>query len=174
MSVGLALATVSCVLLALVAGLLLLLGQLLRGMRRELREAPLLAEKLAQQLLAVRQGLEQARQEMNHAAHKLGPDLNQQLQAAQTTVSDLKFLIARGEQTANRMEHANGAKIETTITKTVQTLEQPMVQQMESTVATDPLENLLAELGDAAGSGSKAIARRPSQAEIELRAKERN
>jgi hypothetical protein len=109
---------------------------------------------------------------MNHAAHKLGPDLKQQLQAAQTTVSDLKFLISRGEQAASRLEHANGAKVETTITKTVQTVEQPMVQQMESTVMPDPLENLLAELGDAAGS--KAIARRPSQAEIELRAKERN
>jgi hypothetical protein len=168
MSVGLALATVSCVLLALVAGLLLLLGQLLRGMRKEMREAPLLAEKLAQQLLAVRQGLEQARV----TAHKLGPDLTTNLQSAQTMIGDLKFLIARAEQVAGKLEHTGTSRVEATITKVV---EQPAHQTMEmiapsGSVQHDPLESLLADLEEAAGT----VSRRPSQAEVELRAKERN
>ena len=182
---SLALATISCVLLALVAGLLLLLGQLLRGMRRELREAPLLAEKLAQQLLAVRTGLEQARHEIHQAAHKLGPDLGAQLQAAQTTVNDLKFLIARGEQVANRVEqtaagHPNG-KLQATVTVTSEPAEAPVTYAPQAVVQhhpqqADPLESLLADLEEAAGTqpGPETVRRRPSQAEIELRAKERN
>ncbi|HEX2859345.1 MAG TPA: DUF6468 domain-containing protein [Alphaproteobacteria bacterium] len=178
---SLALATISCVLLALVAGLLLLLGQLLRGMRRELREAPLLAEKLAQQLLAVRTGLEQARV----TAHKLGPDLGVQLQAAQTIVNDLKFLIARGEQVANRVEsgtsHANG-KVQATVTVTAEPAEAPVTYSPQTIVQhsplpqhqQDPLESLLADLEEAAGTGTETVRRRPSQAEMELRAKERN
>lgn len=165
---SLALATISCVLLALVAGLLLLLGQLLRGMRKELREAPLLAEKLAQQLLAVRSGLEQAKHEIHQAAGKLGPDWANQVQAAQTTLNDLKFLIARGEQVASKLETSqqNGKLGGTVTVHTEKTVEIPAPVV---TASADPLESLLADLEETA-----PVSRRPSQAEVALRAKDRN
>jgi hypothetical protein len=154
------LALVSCILLALVAGLLLLLAQLLRGMRVQLREAPLLAEKLAQQLLAVRQGLEQTR----GAAFKLAPELVRHLQEGQQLLHDLKLLTGRGEQVARRLEEGGSAGGAAPVEARREADGEPIADDPTA----DPLAGLLADLGEAAGT----VRRAPSQAEVALRTKE--
>ncbi len=97
---GLYLGLVSCVLLALVAGLLLTIGEQLKRMKADFRKAPLLAEDLASQLMQAREAMAQ----LQKAAKDAGPLLQPVLKESERVRQDLEFLTARAEKLAQRLE----------------------------------------------------------------------
>lgn len=97
---GLYLGLVSCVLLALVAGLLLTIGEQMRRMKADFRKAPLLAEDLARQLMQAREAMAQ----LQKAAREAGPALQPVLKEAGRLRQDLEFLNTRAEKLAQRLE----------------------------------------------------------------------
>lgn len=90
----------SVVLLALVAGLLMAVWFQLRDWRRANREAPLLAERLAEQLLAARKGLADLKQGLT----SMGPELSTTLSDGGKLRVELQFLMQRCEQVAGKLE----------------------------------------------------------------------
>ena len=97
---GLYLGLVSCLLLALVAGLLLTIGEQLKRMKADFRKAPLLAEDLASQLMQAREAMAQ----LQKAAKDAGPSLQPVLKEAERVRQDLEFLSARADKLAQRLE----------------------------------------------------------------------
>lgn len=85
------------VLLALVAGLLLTLYFQLKTWRTANREAPLLAEKLAEAMLSARKGLVDLKSELVGQ----GPELNRLLSDGDKLRVELQFLLQRGAQMAS-------------------------------------------------------------------------
>lgn len=90
----------SVVLLALVAGLLLALYFQLKVWRSTNREAPLLAEKLAEAMLSARKGLA----DLKHELVAQGPDLNRLLTEGGKLRVEMQFLLQRGAQLAERLD----------------------------------------------------------------------
>lgn len=89
------------VLLALVAGLLLVVHIQLKEWRVTAREAPLLAEKLTEAMLSARKGLADVKQELAAS----GPELNRLIEAAGQSRVELQYLLQRAEHMGQRLEH---------------------------------------------------------------------
>lgn len=136
---------VSCVLLALVAGLLLTVGLWLYEFRQNYKKAPLLGEELTRQLMAAREAL----LGLQKAAREAGPELAKAVSAAQTMTQDLNFLVARAEKVASTLD--------ATTSPTPKPAKLPPAAEAGKVVsenvvaaastARDPLEELLAGLG---------------------------
>lgn len=90
----------TAVLLALVAGLLLMVSFQLRTWRSSNAQAPLLAEKLTEAILSARKGLSDLKSELVAQ----GPEISRLTTEASKMRVELQFLIQRGEQMANRLE----------------------------------------------------------------------
>lgn len=90
------------VLLALVAGLLLVVHIQLKEWRVTAREAPLLAEKLTEAMLSARKGLADMRQELVSS----GPELNRLIEAAGQSRVELQYLLQRAEGMADKIDAA--------------------------------------------------------------------
>ena len=146
-------------LLALVAGLLLVVGQQVRVWRRAMAQSPLLAEQLATQLLAARQGLEALRK----GVVAQGPELSRMLSEGGKLRTELQYLLEKADQVAGRMDlnmdrhieklpnQANGAKV----VAAGGSAKNKLIEQVAganghaiqpSQPSTDPLEELLAGL----------------------------
>lgn len=100
MDAGFYLGLVSCVLLALVAGLLLAFGQQVRQVKADLKKAPLLAEDLARQMMQAREALVQ----LQKAVKDTAPDVDKVIREAEKARQDLQFLNARAETLARQLE----------------------------------------------------------------------
>lgn len=87
-------------LLALVAGLLLMLSFQLRNWRIANAQAPLLAEKLAEAMLSARKGLADLKQELIAQ----GPELGRLNGEAAKLRLELQFLLQRGAQMAQQLD----------------------------------------------------------------------
>lgn len=137
---------VSCVLLALVAGLLMTVGLWLYEFRQNYKKAPLLGEELTRQLMAARDAL----LGLQKTAKETGPELAKAVSAAQTIMQDLTFLVARAEKVADKLDAATsqgkprpgkvpaaeGGKV---VSENV---------VAAASASRDPLEELLAGLGN--------------------------
>lgn len=130
------------VLLGGVAGLLLALWFQLRDWRQSVAQAPLMAERLAEQLMAARKGLE----ELKRSVIAQAPELNQLLSEGGKLRVELQYLLQRAEKI--------GGNGEGKLSQTVKNAE-AMVEEIagangqaiqSSHTAHDPLEDLLAGL----------------------------
>ncbi len=90
----------TAVLLALVAGLLLMVSFQLRAWRSTNAQAPLLAEKLTEAIMSARKGLADLKAELIAQ----GPEISRLTTEASQMRVELQFLIQRGEQMAGRLE----------------------------------------------------------------------
>lgn len=164
-------------LLALVAGLLLAVGQQVRVWRQAVANSPLLAEQLATQLLAARHGLESLRK----GVLEQGPELTRLLSEGSKVRTELQFLLEKAEQRAARMDlqlsKAGLQADDATVTKQPKSsAKQSLIEQvaganghaiMPSQPSSDPLEELLAGLQSPSQNG--AVRRGPvTQAELAL------
>lgn len=155
------------ILLALVAGLLLTLWVSLRAWRVSAVESPMLAERLAEQLLGARRGLD----ELKKALVVVAPEVSKLLSEGRKMQVDLEFVVRRAEQVATDLERAseqkvmNGGKVEAKVV-TVQVAETVRLDSeavagangkavQVSAVAHDPLEDLLAGLQAATGENGE-------------------
>jgi hypothetical protein len=140
-------------LLALVAGLLLAVGQQVRVWRHAVANSPLLAEQLATQLLAARQGLESLRK----GVLEQGPELSRLLSEGGKLRTELQFLLEKAEQRAARMDlqlaksQAEGGEVKPSRNNGKQALIEQVAGAnghaiMPSQPSSDPLEELLAGL----------------------------
>lgn len=155
-SVALYLNILTVVLLALVAGLLLVLHFQLRTWREASREAPLLAEKLTEAMLSARKGLS----DLRHELVGQGPELNRLISEGDKLRVELQFLMQRGAQMAERLDEREGQMAEDFPVVRLSAAAQAAVEQvaganglaakpMVGTVGAhqgDPLEELLANL----------------------------
>lgn len=178
-------------LLALVAGLLLVLHFQLKEWRVAAREAPLLAEKLTEAILSARKGLADIKQELGSS----GPELNRLIDAAGQSKVELQFLLQRAESMGDKLESATSRRVVTVdddlpgvrlapetqavverVASANGTAAKPLPQGMTGgSRAGDPLEELLANLQTAGVAGepvSKSPKRKRSgpvtQAELDL------
>jgi hypothetical protein len=94
-------------LLALVAGLLLVVGQQVRVWRKAMQDSPLLAEKLAEQLLSARRALD----ELKKGVLSQGPELNRLLSDGGKLRTELQFLLQRADKAGAALEGVS-AKVE--------------------------------------------------------------
>ncbi|MCA3243820.1 MAG: hypothetical protein INF43_00755 [Alphaproteobacteria bacterium] len=166
-------------LLAMVAGLLLAVGQQVKVWRRAVADSPLLAEQLATQLLAARQGLESLRK----GVVEQGPELSRLLSEGGKLRTELQFLLEKAEQRAARLDlqldksapAATGAKV----LPTKAAAKNALIEQVAganghaiqpSQPSQDPLEELLAGLqGTPGGQSTSGVRRGPvTQAELAL------
>lgn len=139
------LSILSVLLLSVVAGLLMALWLQLREWKESTREAPLLAEKMTEQLMQARRGLE----ELKRALVSSGPEISGLISEAGKMRVELQFLIQRAEKVASSLDRP---------VSTVEVDTAPLVSAVEnvagangmaaqpSQVAHDPLEDLLANL----------------------------
>jgi hypothetical protein len=172
------------VLLAGVGGMLLAFWQELRRFRAASRTAPLLAEQLATQMLQARDGLAKLRTGLQ----EVGPRLDAQLQDAGQRVVELKFLLERASQVAERLDKMQAEKPALPVAPPVQAAPTKVAKAVASenvasnvgaTAHHDPIEDLLARLqhddGPAAAGLVAARAKRTrsgiTQAELDLQAK---
>ncbi len=88
------------VLLALVAGLLLMLHLQLRQWRTTAQQAPVLAENLAEAILSARRGLN----EMKQGLTQLGPDLSRLIDEGSKARVELQFVLQRAESLAAKLD----------------------------------------------------------------------
>lgn len=171
------------VLLALVAGLMLALWTQLRDWRKHLRDTPLLAEQMAEQLLSARNGLEELRR--NLLSH--GPELTRLLSEGGKTRVELEFLIQRAEQLAQKIERVGQPVAASAVL--LKALDPVAMEEVAGAngqaiqpakPARDPLEDLLAglqqyeELPSIAKSPQLAKRKRSgpvTQAELDLQRK---
>jgi Domain of unknown function (DUF6468) len=177
-------------LLALVAGLLLVLHFQLKEWRVAAREAPLLAEKLTEAIMSARKGLA----DIKHELMGSGPELNRLIDAAGQTRVELQFLLQRAETTADKLDTGTSRRVvedelpSVRLSPEVQAVVErvagangmaarPLPQAVQGGVARegDPLEELLANLQTAEGADapvSKSPKRKRSgpvtQAELDL------
>jgi hypothetical protein len=135
---------VSCVLLALVAGLLMTVGLWLYEFRQNYKKAPLLGEELTRQLMSAREALVN----LQRVAKESGPELAKAVSAAQNMTQDLTFLIARAEKVASKLDDTTAAKPKEAKVPSAESgkVVSENVVAAAST-ARDPLEELLAGLG---------------------------
>lgn len=98
----------TAVLLALVAGLLLMVSFQLRTWRSTNAQAPLLAEKLTEAILSARKGLADLKAELVAQ----GPELGRLTTEAAKLRVELQFLIQRGQQVADRMDNGGRMPVE--------------------------------------------------------------
>lgn len=160
-------------LLAMVAGLLLVVGQQVRVWRRAMAQSPLLAEQLAAQLLTARKGLEDLRK----GILQQGPELSRLLSDGNKLRTELQFLLEKADQSAGRLDlaldkKANGAKVTNggkaagKIAEAVAGANGHAIQP--SHAATDPLEELLAGLQAQPTAPSTSRRGPVTQAELDL------
>lgn len=171
----------SVILLAMVAGLLMALWTQLRDWRKANREAPLLAEQLAEQMLAARNGLNGLKQSLTAEA----PELNRLLSEGAQLRLDLQFLLQRCEQLAQKLEQMSAPSMVVSTRYEVEQVAgangQAVGQNLTKAEAAgkDPLEELLAGLQQATVATNVtpiASARRKrsgpvTQAELDLQQK---
>ncbi len=142
-------------LLALVAGLLLAVGQQVRLWRQAVGQSPLLAEQMATQLLAARQGLETLRQ----GVLAQGPELSRLLSEGSKVRTELQFLLEKAEQRASRLDmhlsKATALADNATVKPAKNQVRAALMEQVAganghaiqpSIPSHDPLEDLLAGL----------------------------
>ncbi|RYG62165.1 MAG: hypothetical protein EON60_00825 [Alphaproteobacteria bacterium] len=162
----------TAVLLALVAGLLLMVSFQLRTWRSSNAQAPLLAEKLTEAILSARKGLGDLKSELVAQ----GPEISRLTTEASKMRVELQFLIQRGEQMANRLEGDTSRSVSASRAVDDEDEEMPMVrlapstqavveqvsvanglaakpvQQVQNQDGDDPLETLLANLQGEGGA----------------------
>lgn len=162
------LSILSVLLLSVVAGLLLAVWMQLREWKDSTREAPLLAEKMAEQLMNARRGLE----ELKRALVASGPEISALVSDAGKARVELQFLLQRAEQVAATLD-APKAKVEEEGTATVALPDETPVERVaganglaaqQSQVAHDPLEDLLATLQAGEEAGNVTLLHRPGRA----------
>lgn len=112
-NMGLYMAIVTCVLLALVAGLLMTVGVWLYEFRKNYNKMPALAEQLAKQLMAARDAMDN----LKKAARESVPELERKLLDTSRTMQDLRFLTSRAEEVLNKLEQ--GTPVVASVTETV-------------------------------------------------------
>lgn len=154
---------VSCVLLALVAGLLITVGWWLYEFKNSYRKMPMLGEELTRQLMGARDAL----MGLQRSARDTGPELAKHVAEAHKLMQDLRFLLSRGEEIASKLEQMQERKVvvqpEPVVSRTAVNIPaaesgrvvQENVVAMASmapgvqaaTPVRDPLEELLAGLG---------------------------
>jgi hypothetical protein len=167
----------SVCLLAMVAGLLLALWFQLRDWRQANKAAPLLAEQLAEQLLAARKGLA----DLKATLTANGPELNRLLGDAGKLRVELQYLLQRGEQLAQKLDTRTLARtgevsVELVAGANGQAASRNLAKPDAPAALTgDPLEELLAGLqqGDdgliaKAGTPKRKRAGSVTQAELDL------
>lgn len=180
MSLYLSILTV--LLLSVVAGLLLAVWLQLREWKDASREAPLLAERMAEQLMQARRGLE----ELKKALVASGPELSSLLSEGGKMRVELQFLLQRADQVAAAIDQPRGddplvsaassASVSVSAVETVAGANGRAAQP--SQVSHDPLEDLLANL-QAADQGNVTLLHKNSrkrkgpvtQAELDLQQK---
>ena len=162
-------------LLAMVAGLLLVIGQQVRVWRKTMAQSPLLAEQLAMQLLTARNGLEDLRK----GILQQGPELSRLLSDGGKLRTDLQFLLEKADQSAGRLDlamdkRATGAKVTTTAKAVAGKIAEAVAGAnghaiQPSTPSADPLEELLAGLQSQPIAPPTHTRRGPvTQAELDL------
>lgn len=139
------LSILSVLLLSVVAGLLIAVWLQLKEWKEAAREAPLLAERMAEQLMSARRGLE----ELKRALVASAPELSGLLSDGGKLRVELQFLLQRAEQVAGSLDRERPVAAENSM---------PMISAVESVaganglaaqpthVSHDPLEDLLANL----------------------------
>ncbi|MBI1308835.1 MAG: hypothetical protein GC129_03105 [Proteobacteria bacterium] len=132
----------SVVLLGLVAGLLMALWWQLRDWKASVREAPLLAETMAEQLMAARRGLEELKK--NLVAH--GPELSGLLSEGGKVRVELQFLLQRAEQLAAKLEAGQPPRRGEVVAMVEEVAGANGKAVQLSEPSHDPLEDLLAGL----------------------------
>ena len=141
------------VLLALVAGLLLMLYFQLKVWRKANREAPLLAEKLTEAMMSARKGLADLKSELITQ----GPELGRLNTEAGKLRLELQFLIQRGAQVAAQLEEredemraempmARLAPVTQAVVEQVAVANGLAAKPVKDGTEGDPLETLLANL----------------------------
>jgi hypothetical protein len=160
-------------LLALVAGLLLAVGQQVRVWRQVMAQSPLLAEQLAMQLLSARQGLEHLRAGLMQQ----GPELTRLTSDAGKLRTDLQYLLEKADQAAARMDMKLHPPTESAKSARLPKVQGAVVEQVAganghaiqpSQPSHDPLEDLLAGL-QAVPAAATSIRRGPvTKAELTL------
>lgn len=176
---GLYLNILTVVLLALVAGLLIMISVQLRTWRSANREAPLLAEKLTEVILSARKGLADLKQELVAQ----GPDLGRLTNEASKLRTELQYLIQRGSQMADQLDSREQELRDDLPVVRLAPASQAVVEQVSvanglaakpvETRGHDPLEELLAGLQGTAEPVKKSPAKRKrvgpvTQAELDL------
>ncbi len=174
------------ILLALVAGLLLLLYFQMRTWRAANREAPLLAEKLTEAMMSSRKGL----QDLKNELIARGPELNNLISEGNKLRTELQFLLQRGAQMASQLEAREDRLTDDLPTLKLSPAAQAVVERVavaNGQAATlvsgtskdagkpgDPLEELLANLQTPVADAAKKPASKRkrvgpiTQAELDL------
>lgn len=174
------------ILLALVAGLLLLLYFQMRTWRAANREAPLLAEKLTEAMMSSRKGL----QDLKNELIARGPELNNLISEGNKLRTELQFLLQRGAQMASQLEAREDRLTDDMPTLKLSPAAQAVVERVavangqaatlvsgtskEAGKAGDPLEELLANLQTPVADAAKKPASKRkrvgpiTQAELDL------
>ncbi len=182
----------SIVLLALVAGLLMVVGMWLYEFRTNSKKMTLLGDDLGRQLMSARDALAM----LQKAAKESGPELSKQVTDAHKLTQDLRFLMARAEEVAQAIEQRNTVPAPAN-PNLVDVTPKPdnarivaenvvAVASVDAVNLKDPLEELLAGLGptqtpvkarttpalaDDMAPTSETPVRVASTAEVELRRK---
>lgn len=122
------LSLVSCVLLAGVAGLLVMVGFQVRQMRMALKDAPTLGDAMGQQLNMAKEALNN----LQNGARELTPTLEKGVREAQMAVQDLTYLTKRAEEILALLEKniEAGASLKNT-------LQQPSIPLQGAVVVTE-------------------------------------
>ncbi|MFZ2587069.1 MAG: DUF6468 domain-containing protein [Alphaproteobacteria bacterium] len=137
-------------LLALLAGLLLTVGWWLYEFRISYKQMPLLGEELTRQLMNAREALTN----LQHTAKESGPELAKAVGEARKVMQDLQFLTQKAEQVAEAMD----AQRERVIVQPQADGGRVTAENVVAAASTtrDPLEELLAGLGDTAKTAPTA------------------
>lgn len=128
-------------LLALLAGLLLTVGWWLYEFRQNYKQMPMLGEELTRQLMQAREALTN----LQRSARDVGPELAKAVGDAQNVMQDLRFLTQKADEVASQMD------AQRVVMKAQADGGQVMAENVvaAASAARDPLEELLAGLGDA-------------------------
>ncbi len=141
-------------LLALVAGLLLVVGQQVRVWRKAMQDSPLLAEKLAEQLLSARRGLD----ELKKGVVAQGPELNRLLSDGGKLRTELQYLLQRADKVGAQLEGMS-AKVDAVSSAGTPTPVAPMAPVRPKTAAKAAYAGLVEQVAGANGHAVQTTSR---------------
>lgn len=155
------LSVLTCVLLACVAGLLLVVAQQVRALRREAGKLPVLQDDMGRFLMTARQGVE----ELKTKLVAVGPQLESQVSDADKRVTELELLLDRAEKVAAKLEQGIDVGRPATVVGVTPVPAVEVVvangaaarEPKDTIIEKDPLEDLLAGLKEARAGVARAL-----------------
>jgi hypothetical protein len=131
------LSLVSCILLAGVAGLLLMVGFQMRQMRMALKDAPTLGDAMGQQLNMAKEALSS----LEKGAREMTPTLEKNVREAQMAVQDLSYLTKRAEEILSLLEKniEAGTSIKNTLQQPVSSMNAVVMTETSTVQVTSPV-----------------------------------